>query len=63
MTPILEQMFKDFEEIALAVANLWHNGFVDYPDDRPIWGINDHSQTVGDVRKARKLFGLPITRQ
>ena len=44
------------------LAQLWHDGYVDHPDDRPIWGVNGHDITVGDVRRARIVLGLPVHR-
>jgi len=45
------------------LANLWHDGYIDLPDSRPIWAINANQITVGDVRRARLALGLSITRE
>jgi hypothetical protein len=49
-------------ELLPVLANLWHDGYVDLSDTRPIWAINGAQITVGDVRRARKALGLSIER-
>lgn len=57
----VERLRKDRDELAAALRPFAallqkHHEGIDYPDDRPIFGINDALITVGSLRRACALL-------